>query len=351
MYDPDIFVLDTHRVRTIEADSRKPEQISFNIMEQIASLSHNRPRRLILMGIESNPERWVNSFIKKILKNDIHSAVYIRDLTDISHEFTLTLIKNLFDYVILPMAGTPPIHDTVMGNNCSFRKMVEILPLLYDSSTEIHIFTPIDSRNFSTLPYIFAFLKRYEIKSWEVSINFNLTEKSSPSRSEIVRAILAYLHLAETNGIAVSYFDVPESMFRIENAQKPEKNNDILRQMVSDTKKMIEMEFDDKPATLICDLNSELEVHRMLYINSNDDVFSSPYSKFSLGSLKHEKLIDILSSQPPAEKLELGHGPTNGSQSNNHIHKTYSSGLAYFKRGTFEPYRKELSNIHGIVKV
>ena len=299
MYKPDVIIMDFGEDFRILGD-RNNFNLNLDLVREYVLSKDSDVRKIIFSGLEKWSSEDMLSLNKLTESSHIKSEFYFSGKSEITPEFMLSLVNLGVKSMILSIEGPPQIHDTVIGVSGSFRKIVETIPFLNDLGMGTQVLTSIDHRNFSTLPYVYAMLKKYDMEQWNVKVNCDQLQPRSMELNEYEKldSIFSYLSIVEKSGIRVNYVDTSEieqfDQAIFHSGIKPE--NEILKKMLLDSKELMNISFPDLQEES-SRFDSPVEEHTLLYIKDLNEVKLSPWNKIELGCLKENSLHEILSSK------------------------------------------------------
>lgn len=300
MYKPDIIIMDFGEDFRIFGGENNFNHNLGLVREYVLSKDSD-VHKIIFSGLEKWSSEDIMYLNKLTSSSHIKSVFYFSGKGEITPEFMLSLVNLGVTSMILSVEGPPQIHDSVMGVSGSFRRIVETIPFLNDLGMGTQVLTSIDHRNFSTLPYVYAMLKKYDMEQWNVKVNSDRLQPRSTDLNEYDKldSIFSYLSIVEKSGIRVNYVDTSEveqfdhAIFH--SGIRPE--NEILKKMLLDSKELMNISFPGLQEESSRFFDSPVEEHTMLYIKDLDEVKLSPWHQVKLGSLKENSLQEILSSK------------------------------------------------------
>lgn len=299
MYRPEIIIMDFGEDPSILKDKnnfiRNLDRVREFVLREDSGV-----RKIILSGLEKWPGENLMNLYPLTASSHIRTEYYFSGKGEVTPEFMLSLVNLGVKSMMLCVEGPPQIHDSVAGVSGSFRRIVETIPFLLDLGIDTQVFTSIEKRNFSALPYVYAMLKKYDMEQWNVKVNDDQLHARSTglNQYDTLDGIFSFLYMVEKSGIRVNYIDTSE----IEQFGQAtfhsgiQRENKTLKKMLLDSKELIKISFPDSMKESPQFHDRPVEKHTILYINDLDEVKLSPWGQIKLGSLKENSLQEILSS-------------------------------------------------------
>jgi hypothetical protein len=296
MYIPDTILIDLSAYNSDHKALRSNVRSICSYMNTSVTGRH----RIIFSGLEQWCDHDMAHLSDLINSSNIEPFFYFSGAGTLTPEFMLSLIEMGVTSVILSLEGPPDVHDSLTGIKGSFRRVLEAMPFLQDLDMGIQVFTEIDHGNYSTLPYVYAMLNKYDLHSWHVHVQYDSFhhQRVDSVSWDKYDAVFSYLYLVERTGIQVNYVETKE----IEQVKQAivqygiNSENKILREMILDSKALMKNALFHNLDKFTPGGNISVKSHSLLYLKNLNDLYLTPWDLLPLGNLKERTLEDILSS-------------------------------------------------------